>query len=82
MSRSGHNIRSEDQIRKQHRNEEVRELIPVDYAGVMSTDRGKSYDAEELEAVKQQKCLSHLILNAAEVAKEKTGRARQFGQRL
>jgi transposase len=70
------------QIRRQHRNEEVRELIPADFGGVLVCDRGKSYDARELEAVMQQKCLSHLILNAAEVAKEKTGRARQFGQRL
>jgi transposase len=70
------------QIRPQHRNEEVRELIPADFGGVLVCDRGKSYDAEELEAVKQQKCLSHLILNAAEVVKEKTGRARQFGQQL
>ena len=70
------------QIRPQHRNEEVRELIPADFGGVLICDRGKSYDARELEAVSQQKCLSHLILNAAEAAKEKTGRARQFGQRL
>src|ERR1017187_3976923 len=35
-------------IRRRHRNEEVRELIPADYGGVMGTDRGKSYDAEEL----------------------------------
>jgi hypothetical protein len=28
------------QIRRRHRNEEVRELIPSDYAGVMVTDRG------------------------------------------
>jgi transposase len=36
----------------------------------------------ELEGVAQQKCLAHLIRNAAEVAKEKTGRAKQFGQEL
>ena len=41
------------QIRRRHRNEEVRELMPADYAGVMVTDRGKSYDAEELLGVKQ-----------------------------
>jgi transposase len=35
------------QIRGRHRNQEVREVIPADYAGVMGTDRGKSYDAEE-----------------------------------
>lgn len=70
------------QIRPQHRNEEVRELIPSGYAGVMVTDRGKSYDAAELRLVAQQKCLSHLIRNASAVAKEKRGRARQFGTKL
>jgi transposase len=70
------------QIRPQHRNEEVRELIPSDYAGVMVTDRGKSYDAAELSGVAQQKCLSHLIRNASAVAKEKRGPARQFGMKL
>jgi transposase len=30
------------QIRRQHRNEEVREVIPGDYEGVMVTDRGRS----------------------------------------
>jgi len=39
------------QIRKRHRNEEVRELIPGDYAGTLITDRGKSYDANELARV-------------------------------
>jgi transposase len=70
------------QVRSQHRNEEVRELIPADFGGIMVCDRGRSYDAAELEAVAQQKCLSHLIRNAAKVVQEKTGRARQFGQQL
>jgi len=70
------------QIRRQHRNEEVRELIPANFAGVMICDRGKSYDAEELNAIAQQKCLAHLIRNAVEVAEAKTGRARQFSQKL
>jgi transposase len=70
------------QIRPQHRNEEVREVIPADYAGVMITDRGKSYDAVELEGVAQQKCLSHLIRNASVVVNKKSGPARQFGARL
>jgi transposase len=51
------------QIRPQHRNEEVRELVPGDYAGTLVTDRGPSYEAEELSAVNQQKCLSHLLRN-------------------
>ena len=70
------------QIRRRHRNEEVRELIPADYAGVMITDRGKSYDAEELLGIKQQKCLDHLKENINEVLEHKTGRARSFGLKL
>lgn len=70
------------QIRPRHRNEEVRELIPAEFGGVMICDRGKSYDAEELEGVAQQKCLAHLIRNASEVGKHKTGRAGSFSSRL
>jgi len=70
------------QIRRRHRNEEVRELIPADYAGVMVTDRGKSYDAEELLGVRQQKCLDHLKENINEVLERKAGRARNFGLKL
>jgi transposase len=70
------------QIRRRHRNEEVRELIPADYAGVMVTDRGKSYDAEEFLGVQQQKCLDHLKENINEVLEYKAGRARSFGLKL
>lgn len=70
------------QIRSQHRNEEVREVIPSDYAGVMISDRGKSYDAEEFAGVAQQKCLAHLLRNVSEVLEDKRGRARQFGEKL
>lgn len=70
------------QIRRRHRNQEVRELIPADFAGVMVTDRGKSYDAEPLLGVKQQKCLDHLKENSNEVLEHKTGRARRFGLKL
>jgi transposase len=38
------------QVRPRHRNEEVREVIGDAYAGVLVTDRGKSYDAQELAA--------------------------------
>ena len=67
------------QIRARHRNEEVREVIPGDYAGVMGTDRGKSYDAGEFDAVAQQKCLGHLQRNLTEVLETKKGHAREFG---
>ena len=70
------------QIRFQHRNEEVREIIPGDYPGVLVSDRGKSYDAEELDGVAQQKCLAHLLRNVTEVVATKLGRAAQFGKKL
>jgi transposase len=70
------------QVRAQHRNEEVREVIGDDYAGVLVTDRGKSYDARELEAVKQQKCIPHALRSINEVLGTKQGRARHFGARL
>lgn len=67
------------QVRFQHRNEEVREIIPADYQGVMVCDRGKSYDAKEFDAVAQQKCIFHLLRNVTEVVKAKCGQAKQFG---
>lgn len=70
------------QIRDQHRNEEVREIIPSDYAGVMVSDRGKSYEAQELAGVAQQKCLAHLLRNVSEVVASKRGRDRLFGKKL
>src|SRR5215211_4650094 len=70
------------QVRAPHRNEEVREVIGDDYQGVLVTDRGKSYDAQELAAVKQQKCIPHALRSINEVLETKQGRARHFGVRL
>ena len=70
------------QVRPQHRNEEVRELVPGDFGGVMICDRGRSYDAAELEGVAQQKCLAHLIRNSAKLSDEKAGQARRFPRQL
>jgi hypothetical protein len=70
------------QIRPRHRHEEVLEVVPADYAGVLVNDRGKSYDARELDGVRQQKCLAHLLRNASEVVERKCGMARQFGLTL
>jgi transposase len=70
------------QVRTQHGNEQVRELVPGDYSGTLVTDRGTSYEAAELSAVEQHKCLSHLIRNVTEVVEKKTGRAKAFGLRL
>jgi transposase len=70
------------QIRPRHRNEEVREVVPEDYAGTMVTDRGRSYDAVEFNAVKQQKCLGHVGRSLTEALEGKRGKARWFGTRL
>lgn len=70
------------QVRARHRNEEVREVIGDDYPGVLVTDRGKSYDAKELEGVKQQKCIPHALRSIDRVLEMKRGRARHFGARL
>jgi transposase len=70
------------QIRTQHGNEQVREVIPNDYTGTLVTDRFSSYEAEELAGVEQHKCLSDLIRNVVEVVESKTGRAKAFGSEL
>ncbi len=49
---------------------------------MLVTDRGKSYDAKELEAVKQQKCISHALRSIHGVLETKRGRAHHFGARL
>jgi transposase len=70
------------QIRSQHRHEEVQEVIPPDYAGVLVTDRGRSYDAQAFDAVDQQKCVAHMLRSISDVLQTKKGRARDFGERL
>ena len=70
------------QVRGRHRNEEVREVVPADYAGVMVTDRARSYDAQALSGVRQQKCLAHVLRSISEVVETKRGRGRSFGKRL
>jgi hypothetical protein len=70
------------QVRPRHRNEEVRERVPADYQGVMITDRGTSYDAVELAAVKKQKCLAHVLRSLSEVLEGKARGARRFAKRL
>ena len=55
-------------------------MVPSDYPGTLVTDRGPSYEADELAGVDQQKCLSHLMRNVKEVVETKSGRAREFGE--
>jgi transposase len=70
------------QIRPRHRHEEVQEVIPADYAGVMVTDRGRSSDAQAFDHVDQHKCLAHILRSISDVVERKTGRARDFGAPL
>lgn len=71
-------LRSVFQIRARHRNDEVREVIPGDYAGTLGTDRGRSYDAKALAGVKQQKCLAHIQRSLTEALEGQRGRGRSF----
>jgi transposase len=70
------------QVRRRHRNEEVRERLPADYAGTMITDRGTTYDAAELSAIKRQVCLAHVLRSISEVTEAKAGRTKWFGSEL
>jgi transposase len=70
------------QIRARHRNAEVREVIGDACAGVLSTDRGKSYDAAALATVAQQKCLAHLQRSISLVLETKWARGRSLGLSL
>ena len=70
------------QVRARHRNEEVREVVPAEYTGVLVTDRGRSYDALALAGVRQQKCLAHIQRSISTVLEQQHGPARAFGTRL
>ena len=67
-----------NQTRARHRNEEVREVIGDNYQGTLTTDRGRSYDPKELQEVKQQKWLSHILRPIDAVLETQRGRSRQF----
>src|ERR687891_41599 len=70
------------QVRPRHRHQEVQEIVPTDYSGVMVTDRGRSYQARSFSRVKQQKCLAHLQKTLSTLLEQKRGRAREFGENL
>jgi transposase len=68
------------QVRSRHRHQEVQEVIPRNYRGVMVTDRGRSYEAHSFRGVKQQKCLAHLQRTLSEVLARKKSRARDLAE--
>lgn len=67
------------QIRRRHRHEEVLEVLGRDFAGKLSTDRGKSYDAEAMKRIPQNKCSSHLLRNISELLKSQSPQAQTVG---
>jgi transposase len=69
------------QVRPRHRHQEVQEIVPRNYQGVMGTDRGRSYEDKSFRWVKQQKCLAHLQRTLSEVLARKQGRARDLAER-
>jgi transposase len=69
------------QVRSRHRPQEVQEVVPQNYKGVMGTDRGRSYEGKSFRWVKQQKCLAHLQRTLSEVLARKKGRARDLAER-
>jgi transposase len=69
------------QVRPRHRHQEVQEIVPRNYPGVMGTDRGRSYEARSFRQVKQQKCVAHLQRTLSEVLDRKKGRARELADR-
>jgi hypothetical protein len=68
------------QVRSRHRHQEVQEIVPRNYRGVMVTDRGRSYEAHSFRGVKQQKCLAHLQRTLSEILAQKKGRARDLAE--
>jgi transposase len=70
------------QVRPRHRHQEVQEVIPANYLGVMVTDRGRSYEAHSFRKLRQQKCLAHLQKTLSVLLEQKKGRAREFGENL
>ncbi len=69
------------QVRPRHRHQEVQEVVPRNYQGVMGTDRGRSYEDHSFRQVKQQKCVAHLQRTLSEVLDRKKGRARELADR-
>ncbi|MES2708321.1 MAG: transposase [Verrucomicrobiota bacterium] len=70
------------QIRWRHRHEEVVEMLSACFAGLPGADRGSSCEAGALDAIQQQKCLSHLLKNLSVVEETRSGRARAFTREL
>ena len=72
------------QVRTSHTAKELLEMLGENFQGVLVTDRFRTYDASSFKAIKQQKCLYHIVRNAeeAEVLQEgKAGQGKQYAAR-
>jgi transposase len=67
-------------VRPRHRHQEVQEVVPRNYQGVLGTDRGRSYEDKSFRRVKQRKCLAHLQRTLSELLDCKKGRARDLAE--
>ena len=70
------------QIRFQHRNQEVQQIIPADFGGVLVTGRSPIYDATAFDGMRHQKCLGHILKNISMALETKAGPSRCFGLQL
>jgi Transposase IS66 family len=70
------------QVRPRHRHQEVQEVVPANYQGVMVTDWGHSYEARSFSGVKRQKCLAHLQKTLSAALEKKKGSDRELGENL
>lgn len=70
------------QIRWQHRHQEVVEVLTTCFEGLLGTYRGTSYEAEALDGIEQQKCLSQLLKNLSTMEETRSGRALTFTREL
>lgn len=70
------------QIRRHHGNKELREVLGEEYAGILHSDRYRSYDAKELSGVRQQKCLAHAQRNLSDLIASQRGRAQTVPRAL
>jgi hypothetical protein len=70
------------QVQNHHGADEIIAVLGENFEGVLTTDRGKEYDAKELEHWKKQKCNTHIKRNIGKVLENKTGPARCFGEGL
>lgn len=71
--------RSEDvalfKANRRHTAVELHAVLKGDFAGTLICDRFVTYDAEQFAQTSQQKCMSHVIRNIADVAEQLKGRA-------